>query len=57
MGNLQFDSSIREFNHRASRTILNYSPLARIFTGLMNIYGVDGLRVFFLVCCSFLRVR
>ena len=38
MGKLHFDSSIIEFNYRASRKILIDSPLARIITGLMNVF-------------------
>ena len=38
MGQLHFDLSIGEIKYRASRTILSDSPLARLFTGLMNVF-------------------
>ena len=38
IGQLPFDSSIIEFRFRATKTILSASPLARIITGLINLF-------------------
>ena len=45
VGQMHFDSSIREYTYRASRTILNQSPLARKILGMMNMYSLG--------CCFF----
>ena len=38
MGQLHLDSSISELRYLASATIFNDSPLARLITGLMNVF-------------------
>ena len=48
MGQMHFDSSSREFYHRASETIFSDSPIARIVIGFINKFFPSG--------CSFLLV-
>ena len=47
MGQLQFDSSSREFYHCASETVFSDSPLARIVIGFMSESFSVGFMFFF----------
>ena len=45
IGQLDLDSSISELRYLASRTVFNYSPSARIITGLIKVspFGFSSL--------------